>query len=224
MANGDESLPVTPRPISGGSLREGELPAVPGVAWRAGGKASESPFAQGVRRLRRSTTALVGVGIVVALVVVAIFADVLAPRSPIASDQTRTFERPSWDYPLGTDQLGRDMLSRVIHGTRISLLVGVSSVLLALFVGVPFGMIAGYYGGRTDTAIMRVMDLILAFPIYLLAIILMVIFTPTAGLIGTIKVTGAIAIVRIPIYAMADRKSTRLNSSHNVPSRMPSSA
>jgi len=70
------------------------------------------------------------------------------------------------------------MLSRVIHGTRISLLVGVSSVLLALFVGVPFGMIAGFYGGRTDTLIMRVMDLILAFPIYLLAIILMVIFTP----------------------------------------------
>ena len=99
------------------------------------------------------------------------------------------------------------MLSRVIHGTRISLLVGVSSVLLALFVGVPFGLIAGYYGGRVDSVVMRVMDLILAFPIYLLAIILMVIFTPTAGLIGTIKVTGAIAIVRIPIYARLVRGS-----------------
>src|SRR3989441_1240612 len=122
-------------------------------------------------------------------------------------DLTYTFERPSWDHPLGTDQLGRDMLSRVIHGTRISLLVGVSSVLLALFVGVPFGMIAGFYGGRVDTLIMRVMDLILAFPIYLLAIILMVMFTPTAGLIGTMKVTGAIAIVRIPIYARLVRGS-----------------
>src|SRR3989449_11461410 len=99
------------------------------------------------------------------------------------------------------------MLSRVIHGSRISLAVGVSSVLLALFVGVPFGMIAGYYGGRVDSVIMRVMDLILAFPIYLLAIILMVIFAPTAGLIGTIKVTGAIAIVRIPIYARLVRGS-----------------
>src|SRR5207249_161720 len=76
-----------------------------------------------------------------------------------------------------------------------------SSVLLALFVGVPFGMIAGYYGGRVDAGVMRAMDLILAFPIYLLAIILMVIFTPTAGLIGTMKVTAALAIVRIPIYA-----------------------
>ncbi len=99
------------------------------------------------------------------------------------------------------------MLSRVIHGSRISLAVGVSSVLLALFVGVPFGMIAGYYGGRVDAVVMRAMDLILAFPIYLLAIILMVIFTPTAGLIGTMKVTAAIAIVRIPIYARLVRGS-----------------
>src|SRR5438046_7107937 len=96
----------------------------------------------------------------------------------------------------------RDMLSRIIHGSRISLAVGVSSVLLALFVGVPFGLIAGFYGGRTDNAIMRVMDLILAFPFYLLAIILMVMFTPPAGLIGSIKVTGAIACARTPCYAL----------------------
>jgi len=81
------------------------------------------------------------------------------------------------------------------------------TLVLALFVGVPFGMIAGYYGGRVDTTVMRLMDLILAFPIYLLAIILMVMFTPTAGLIGTMKVTGAIAIVRIPIYARLVRGS-----------------
>jgi ABC-type dipeptide/oligopeptide/nickel transport system permease subunit len=168
---------------------------------------SESPLVQGLRRFRRSTTALVGVAIVLALVLVAIFADVLAPRDPIASDQTRTFERPGWDYPLGTDQLGRDMLSRVIHGSRISLAVGVSSVLFALLLGVPLGMLAGYTGGWVDTLVMRVMDLILAFPIYLLAIILMVMFTPTAGLLGTMKVTGAIAIVRIPIYARLVRGS-----------------
>ena len=197
-----------PRPISGGSLREADLPTtnVGRVAWPSRAR-SETPLAQAVRRLRKSVTALIGVAIVVALVLVAIFADVLAPMSPISSDQTRTFQRPSWDYPLGTDQLGRDMLSRIIHGTRISLAVGVSSVLLALFVGVPFGMIAGYYGGRVDSVIMRVMDLILAFPIYLLAIILMVMFTPTAGLIGTMKVTLSIAIVRIPIYARLVRGS-----------------
>jgi peptide/nickel transport system permease protein len=194
-------------PISGGSVREAELPRLAEVAWPAPAARSESPLAQGVRRLRRSATALVGVAIVVVLVLVAIFADVLAPESPTASDQRQTFAAPSWDHPLGTDQLGRDMLSRVIHGTRISLLVGVSSVMLALFLGVPLGLIAGYYGGRIDTGVMRVMDLILAFPIYLLAIILMVIFTPTAGLIGTMKVTGAIAIVRIPIYARLVRGS-----------------
>ena len=194
-----------PRPISGGSLSEAELRTA--VAWPAARERAESPFGQAVRRLRRSATALVGAAIVALLVIVAIFADVLAPQNPTATDQTNTFSRPSWEHPLGTDQLGRDMLSRAIHGTRISLLVGVSSVLLALFVGVPLGMVAGYYGGRVDTLVMRVMDLILAFPIYLLAVILMVIFTPTAGLLGTIKVTGAIAIVRIPIYARLVRGS-----------------
>jgi peptide/nickel transport system permease protein len=199
-----ETRPV--KPISGGSLREADLPAVVAVAAPAP-EVAESPFAQGVRRLRRSVTALVGVAIVAVLLVVAIFADALAPQSPTTNNQAKTFAPPSWDYPLGTDQLGRDMLSRIIHGTRISLIVGVSSVLLALFIGVPFGMIAGFYGGRVDSVVMRAMDLILAFPIYLLAIILMVIFTPTAGLVGVIKVTGAIAIVRIPIYARLVRGS-----------------
>src|SRR5258705_1475797 len=194
MTDDRESL-ARPRPISGGSLQEAELPVPSDVAWRAKPARAESPFAQGVRRLRRSTTALIGAAIVAVLVLVALFADALAPRSPIASDQTRTFARPSWDYPLGTDQLGRDMLSRVIHGSRISLAVGVSSVLLALFVGVPFGMIAGYYRGRVDSVIMRGMDLILAFPIYLLAIILLVIFAPTPGVIRPITVTRATTIV-----------------------------
>ena len=138
----------------------------------------------GLRRLRKSATALVGAAIVALLLVVALLADVLAPQSPTDSDQMQTFSRPSWDHPLGTDQLGRDMLSRVIHGTRISLIVGVSSVLLALFVGVPLGLIAGYYGGRVDGLVMRAMDLVLAFPIYLLAIILMVI-SRDGRLIGT---------------------------------------
>jgi peptide/nickel transport system permease protein len=168
---------------------------------------SESPLAGSMRRMRRSKTALLGVAIVCGLIVVAALADVLAPRSPTDIDQTRTFERPGRVHPLGTDQLGRDMLSRVIHGSRVSLAVGVSSVLLALFTGVPLGMIAGYYGGRIDAVVMRAMDLILSFPIYLLAILLMVIFTPTAGVLGTVKIVGAIAIVRIPIYARLVRGS-----------------
>jgi ABC-type dipeptide/oligopeptide/nickel transport system permease subunit len=195
-----------PPPIRGEGVHEAELPIPRPAVWPAP-KPAESPFAQGLRRLRRSLTAVVGAAIVALLLVGALLADVLAPQSPVASDQTQTFARPSWVHPLGTDQLGRDMLSRVIHGTRISLLVGVSSVLLALFVGVPVGMLAGFYGGHVDRLAMRVMDLILAFPIYLLAVILMIIFTPTAGLLGTMKVTGAIAIVRIPIYARLVRGS-----------------
>src|SRR2546428_6206502 len=155
MTDDREPRARDPRTISGGSLQEAEPRAAPRGAGRATAARSESPFEQGLRRLRRSTTALIGAAIVALLLVVALFADVLAPQSPITSDQTHTFERPSWDYPFGTDQLGRDMLSRSIYGGRNSLAVGVSSVLLALFVGVPFGMIAGFYGGRTDTVIMR---------------------------------------------------------------------
>jgi ABC-type dipeptide/oligopeptide/nickel transport system permease subunit len=205
MANGGEPLRMKPRSISGGALNEAALPAgiaVPGPLAR-----SEAPLTEAIRRLRKSTTAVIGAVIVVALVLVALFADVLAPMSPIVSDQHTTFARPSLDHPLGTDQLGRDMLSRVIHGSRVSLVVGVSSVVLALFVGVPLGLIAGYVGGRLDSVVMRLMDLILAFPVYLLAIIIMIMFTPTAGLLGTIKVVGAIAIVRIPIYARLVRGS-----------------
>jgi peptide/nickel transport system permease protein len=197
VANGDTSLRI-----------ESVLPrAVATSGLEAGVRRSKSPTAEALRRLGRSATALAGLGIVGLLILVALFADMLAPQSPVVSDHTETFLAPSRDHPLGTDQLGRDMLSRVIHGTRISLAVGVASVLLALFVGVPVGMLAAFYGGRLDTLIMRAMDLVLAFPIYLLAIILMVIFTPTAGLLGTIKVVGAIAIVRIPIYARLVRGS-----------------
>jgi len=107
MTDDREQRARDPRAISGGSLQEAELQAAPDVAWRATAARSESPFEQGLRRLRRSTTALIGAAIVVLLLVVAIFADVLSPQSPITSDQTHTFERPSRDYPLGTDQLGR---------------------------------------------------------------------------------------------------------------------
>jgi peptide/nickel transport system permease protein len=208
VANGGESLRFEQKAMAVSALREAGVAVVSDVARPGEGAArAESPTAEALRRLCRSTTALFGATIVVLLLLIGIFADALAPQSATDSDQSETFQRPSWDHPLGTDQLGRDMLSRVIHGTRVSLVVGVSSVLLALFVGVPLGLVAGYYRGRLDAAVMRVMDLILAFPIYLLAIILMVIFTPTAGLLGTAKVTGAIAIVRIPIYARLVRGS-----------------
>ncbi|MGH7314224.1 MAG: ABC transporter permease, partial [Candidatus Rokuibacteriota bacterium] len=167
MADRDSDR-LKPRSLGAAALREADVGIITGVAVSRV-EQSESPMAQALRRLRRSKTALLGLAIVVALLLVAALADVLAPQSPIVSNQTETFRTPSWEHPLGTDQLGRDMLSRVIHGSRISLAVGLASVLMALFVGVPVGMLAGFYGGRVDMLVMRVMDLILAFPIYLLA-------------------------------------------------------
>lgn len=168
---------------------------------------SESQFALAARRIKHSYTALFGLGIVILLILVAIFADVLAPYSPTNNAPDKTFQQPNSTHLLGTDQFGRDMLSRIIHGSRVSLAVGLSSVLLAVFVGVPLGVIAGFYGGKLDTLIMRAMDLILAFPVFLLAIVIMIMFTPTAGLLGAMKVIMAIAIVRIPIYARLVRGS-----------------
>jgi len=168
---------------------------------------SESMWAQTSRRLRKSHAAIFGLVVVVFLVLVAIFADVIAPYSPTANNPTETFAAPSAKHLLGTDQLGRDMLSRIVHGSRVSLTIGLSSVVLAVFVGVPLGVIAGFYGGKFDTLIMRAMDVILSFPVILLAIIIMVMFTPTDGFWGIIKVTGAVAIVRVPIYARLVRGS-----------------
>lgn len=168
---------------------------------------SESLPIQTLQRLKRSNTAMFGLGIVSLLLMVSIFADALAPYSPIHNVPGETFQPPNRQHWLGTDQFGRDLLSRIIHGARISLAVGLSSVLLAIFVGVPLGIVSGFYGGKVDTLVMRAMDLILAFPVFLLAIILMVMFTPTAGIIGTMKVVSAIAIVRIPIFARLVRGS-----------------
>jgi ABC-type dipeptide/oligopeptide/nickel transport system permease subunit len=207
MANGGDTVGIARPSVGPGAIAESPVAVLgsPHIATVA--RRGQSPAAESWRRLSRNRTALVGLAIVLLLLAVAAGADLLAPHSPIVSDQTQTFQPPSWAHPLGTDQLGRDMLSRVLHGSRISLAVGTSSVLLALLLGVPLGMLAGFYGGRIDGLVMRLMDLVLAFPIYLLAIIIMVIFTPTAGLLGTIKVVGAIAIVRVPIYARLMRGS-----------------
>jgi peptide/nickel transport system permease protein len=150
----------------------------------------------------RKRTALFGLVLIILLVFTAILADVLAPYDPIATFVEYTMSPPSWQFPLGTDMLGRDVLSRVIHGTRVSLYVGVLSLVLAIFVGIPLGVISGFYGGVIDNCIMRVMDVILAFPIFLLAIVIMVILEP-----NVLNVVIALGIVRVPIYARLVRGS-----------------
>jgi peptide/nickel transport system permease protein len=107
------------------------------------------------------------------------------------------------------------MLSRIIHGSRISLAAGLSAVILAIFIGIPLGIISGYYVGKVDGLVMRLMELILTFPVFLLVIILMVMFMPTAWIVGAIKVVSA--IVRIPIfpawYGVACCRSKKENTS-----------
>jgi peptide/nickel transport system permease protein len=154
-----------------------------------------------LRRLRRSKTAIVGLTIIVLLFLVAALADVIAPYSPTQTTPN-SISVPAWAHPMGTDLLGRDVFSRVIHGSRVSIYVGVVSILLAIFVGIPLGLMAGFYGGRVDQVIMRLMDVMLAFPIFLLAIVIMVILQPS-----TMNVVLALAIVRIPILARIVRGS-----------------
>ncbi|MBI3327156.1 MAG: ABC transporter permease [Nitrospinae bacterium] len=154
------------------------------------------------RQLLRKRTALLGMGIVALLVLTAALADVVAPYSPTAIFSQETMSHPSWTHPMGTDLLGRDVLSRVIHGTRVSIYVGVFSLVLAIVLGIPLGITAGFYGGMVDNLIMRIMDIILAFPIFLLAIVIMVILEPSVT-----NVVIALGIVRIPIYARIVRGS-----------------
>jgi peptide/nickel transport system permease protein len=153
------------------------------------------------QQLCRSKTGMVGLTIVLVLLVVAAFADVIAPHNPTAPGRG-SIGFPSWEHPMGTDLLGRDVLSRIIYGSRVSVYVGVVSILLAIFVGIPLGTVAGFYGGWLDNLIMRVMDIIMAFPLILLAIVIMVILEPS-----TMNVVLALAVVRIPIMARIVRGS-----------------
>lgn len=162
----------------------------------------QNPYTLALQQLARKRTALFGLCLIILLVLTALLADVISPHSPIETFVEYTMAPPSLQFPLGTDMLGRDVLSRVIHGTRVSLYVGVLSLVLAIFVGIPLGVVSAYYGGLLDQVIMRLMDVILAFPIFLLAIVIMVILEP-----NILNVVIALGIVRIPIYARLVRGS-----------------
>jgi peptide/nickel transport system permease protein len=155
------------------------------------------------RLLRRHHLAMAGFVVVGLLVLSAIFADLVAPYSPVLIAMPERLQGPSWRHPFGTDDFGRDVLSRIVHGSRISLKVGAIAVGIAVAVGVVLGVAAGYIGGRTDSIIMRAMDVLLAFPAILLAIAIMAILGP-----GTVNVMIAIGIVYIPIFARVVRGST----------------
>ena len=150
--------------------------------------------------LRKNPRMLVGVVLLAILLFVAIFAPLIAPYDPIKVNITDTLEPPSLNHLLGTDDLGRDVFSRVLWGSRISLSVGVISVTIGFLLGVSVGLLAGYLGGTFDLLAMRVIDALLAFPALVLAIAI------TAALGPQIQnAMIAIGIVAVPGYARLTR-------------------
>jgi len=170
--------------------------AVPAVATRR-------PAAHPGRRKLR-----VGLVILGALLLVAVLAPWLAPHDPDAIESNRVLRGITLAHPFGSDDLGRDVLSRVIFAFRVSLSVAVGSVVVAFVVGVPLGLIAGYRGGWVDTVIMRPVDMLLALPALLLAIALIAIVGP-----GSLIALLAISIIYLPILARVIRSSTLVVSS-----------
>jgi peptide/nickel transport system permease protein len=144
---------------------------------------------------RRDLPALAGLGVIAAAVVVAAFAPALAPSDPVKNRLLDRLTPPMWAqggnprHPLGTDTLGRDVLSRLLHGARISLTVGLAAVLVAGVVGVGLGLVAGYRGGWADDLLMRLGDIQLAFPVLLLGVAVIAVLG--ASLINMILVLGA---------------------------------
>jgi ABC-type dipeptide/oligopeptide/nickel transport system permease subunit len=141
--------------------------------------------------------------VLLGVVVMALSADLIAPNDPNAIDPFNTAVGPSADHWFGTDENGRDVLSRIIYGSRVSLLVGVLAVGLGTAVGVPLGLIAGYAGRNADAVIMRVMDAILAFPAIILALGLVALLGS-----GIVQLMIAIGITTVPIYARILRVQT----------------
>ncbi len=153
-------------------------------------------------RTRRHKGALVGLGIVLALAGVGVFENVLAPASPTRINIVVALQAPSQAHPMGTDQYGRDIYSRVIHGAGISLSIGLISVGIAASVGTVVGLVAGYYGGVIDGLLMRVIDVMLAFPGILLALGIVSVLGPSLR-----NLMIAVGIAAIPFYARLVRSS-----------------
>jgi peptide/nickel transport system permease protein len=149
-----------------------------------------------------SRKAAFGIGILVVLVLVALCAPLLAPYSPDAINADHVLGGPTWSHPFGFDALGRDVLSRVLFAYRASLGISIGAVALALVLGLPIGVIAGYFGGIVDNLLMRPVDLLLALPALLLAISLISIVGP-----GELVALFAIATIYLPILARVVRSS-----------------
>jgi dipeptide transport system permease protein len=167
--------------------------------------------------------AVAGLVVILVIFVLAVFANIVAPHSPIETHADAFLRPPFWQdggsltYPLGTDAIGRDMLSRLIHGARLSLLIGVIVVSLSLVAGVVLGLIAGFARGMVEIAIMRFMDVVLTLPSLLLAIVIVAILGP-----GLANAMIAVAIVVLPHYVRLTRAAviSELSKEYVIASRV----
>lgn len=156
----------------------------------------ETHFYMVFRRLLKGKLAVLGLIIFLAVIFVSAFAPWISPYDPNATDTSALIASPSAQHWMGTDELGRDVFSRIIYGTRISLIVGVFAVLIALAAGAVLGLIAGYWGGQVDNVIMSIMDSIWAFPTLILALAITAALGPSLS-----NVTIAIGLVFTPGFA-----------------------
>jgi peptide/nickel transport system permease protein len=166
-----------------------------------------SPFRDSMRSLFSNKLAIVGMFMIGTVILVALSAPLIASQHPDENGVYAAFPQdnklpPSLAHPMGTDVIGRDLLSLVIYGARISLLVGVFAVSLAILFGATLGAIAGFAGGTIDNVIMRIMDIMIAFPTILLALVIVVILGP-----GLFNAMVAVGIVSIPAFARITRAS-----------------
>jgi len=165
-----------------------------------------TPFQEFWHYFKRNKGAVVGLVYIIIVLLCAIFADVLAPHAPAEQFRDALLHPPvwqeggSWSYILGTDDVGRDVLSRLMYGARLSLLVGCLVVVLSLIFGVIFGLLAGYLGGVVDATIMRLVDIMLALPSLLLALVLVAIFGPSI-----VNASIALTFVALPHYIRLTR-------------------
>lgn len=162
---------------------------------------SRGLFRDAWRRFLSGWNGRVGLALITIIILIGVLTPVVDPYDPrLDSNLTEARKPPSVEHPFGTDRLGRDLFRRILHGTRISLLIGFVVVFVSGAIGTVLGLIAGYFGGGTDTVVMRLMDILLAFPAILLAIAIVAVRGP--GLTNTIL---AVAIVGIPGYARVVR-------------------
>ncbi len=186
---------LAPRPPIGQDVAS-RVPARPGS--RGGPGRQTTIWHDAVRRLARNKLAVVGAVLVASIILIAALADVLAPYPYAKARFSHAYETPNPQYWLGTDPLGRDLLSRLIYGARISMVVGVGSQVLVVLIGVPIGAIAGHYGGTIDLYLMRIVDVMYAFPTLLFVILIM--SALGAGLLNiflAIGLTGWVTLCRL---------------------------